>query len=142
VAVAEVFVGEADFFRTEEKSDASGEEFAADEADSGLEAAKRMLQGAAADGGGADHERAIGDGIGDALEFFGVGEKLGCADGGAGFAEGEFVRVDDAELGEAEVAHGASDGADVKGISRGDQDDAEIAELWLSGHGAAPSQVR
>jgi len=120
VAMAEVFVGEADFFGAEEKSDPGGKEFAADKAGAGFESANGMLQGAAADGGGADDESAIGDGVGDGGEFLGVGEKFGGADGGAGFAEGWLVGVDEAELGEAEVAHGAGGGADVEGIARGD----------------------
>ncbi len=41
-----------------------------------------------------------------------------------GFEGGGEV-VDDAEVGEAEVLHGAGGGADVGGIARADEDDGE-----------------
>ena len=79
------------------------------------------MRNAVADGGGADDERAVGDGFGDGGEFFGGDEDRSASDGGASLTEGGFVRLDDAHAEEAEVAHGASGRADVQRIARRDQ---------------------
>jgi hypothetical protein len=98
-----------------------------------FEAFHRMLRFAAAQGCGANDEGAVGDGFGDGFEFFGAGEERHGADGGTGFAEGWIVRVDDAQVEEAEIAHGPGGGADIERVARGNQDDAELGELGCGG---------
>jgi len=93
-----------------------------------------MFELAFADGGGGDDEGAVGDsggegivaarGVHDVLRrycglcFQGRGVELGGFEGGG---EG----VDDAEVGETEVLHGAGGGADVGRVASADEDDGE-----------------
>jgi hypothetical protein len=42
------------------------------------------------------------------------------------FPERDFVGVDDAQIRNPEVSHGASGGADVQRIARGDEDDSNF----------------
>ncbi len=127
--MAEVFIGEAALFRAEQKGDAAPDEALADKGSGLLEALDGVLQFAGADGSGSDDEGAVGDGFGEGLEFLRAGEKRRGSDGGTGFAESYFVGVYNAEVEEAEVAHGAGGGSDVEGIARVDEDDAEAVEL-------------
>ena len=83
------------------------------DAGGGFEGAELMMQFAAACGGGADDESAIGYGFGDGGELFGIGENWGGADGGNCFAVGGIVGIHQAQMGAAEIAHGARGGADV-----------------------------
>lgn len=129
--MAEVFVGEAALFGAEEKGDAAGGEALANQRSGLLEALDGMLHFTVADGCGANDEGAVRDGFGDGGEFFGGGENRGSADGGARFAEGQFVGIHDAEVEEAEVAHGASGCADIERIARVDEDDAEAVGLGV-----------
>ena len=46
-----------------------------------------------------------------------------------------LVWGNDGEPGEAEVGHGACDGADVEGIARGDEDDGDAVALLGSEQG-------
>lgn len=135
MAVAEIFVGEAALFGAEEEGNVAGDEAFADEGRGLLQAFDGMLGFAAAEGGGADDEGAVADGFSKGLEFFGAGEEGRGADGGTGFAESEFVGVDDAEVEEAEIAHGAGGGADVERVARGYEDEVEMVELRWSGQG-------
>ncbi len=50
-------------------------------------------------------------------------ENVAGAHGGTGFLESHLVRVHETKIGEAEIAHGASGGADVQGIARRDEND-------------------
>ena len=83
------------------------------------------MEMARTDRGGADDQGAIGDCVGDALEFFGAGENGGGAHGGTRLLKRGRVGIDDAEMMEAEIAHGARGGADVERVARGDEDDAQ-----------------
>ena len=94
-----------------------------------FEAFDGVLRVAAANGGGADDERAVRDGFGKTVERFGAGEKRRGAYGGACFAKSQLVRIHDRKMEEAKVAHGAGGGADVKRIARVDEDDAQVIEL-------------
>ena len=121
VAVAEIFVGQAGFFGAEEERDAIffracgglARELLQNDAGGGFERAELMMQFAAACGGGADDESAIGYGFGDGGELFGIGENWGGADGGNCFAVGGIVGIHQAQMSAAEIAHGARGGADV-----------------------------
>jgi hypothetical protein len=104
----------------------------ANERRASFEAMDGVLQVTMPDRGGADNERAIGDGFGDGGEFFGAGE-YGCgADGGASAFESDVVGIDDAEMKKSEVAHGSGGSADVKRVAGVDEDDAEAVEFWGS----------
>ena len=94
-----------------------------------LEAANGMLRLAAANGCSADNERAIRDGFGDGFEFLAAGKKWLSANGGTRFAEGQVVGIHDAQMEEAEIAHGPGGSANVEGIARLDEDDAQMVEL-------------
>ena len=81
VAVAEIFVGQAGFFRAEEERDA-GFFFATsalacealqNDAGAGFERAELMMQLAASGGCGADYQGAVGDGFGNGAELLSAG---------------------------------------------------------------------
>ena len=136
VAVAEIFVGQAGFFRAEEERDAicfsACGAFACEAlknyARAGFERAELMMQFAAAGGGGADYERAVGDSFGYCAELLGTGEDWGGTYCGTRFAIRGVVGIYQAQMGAAEIAHGAGGGADIQRIARGYQDDAEIVQ--------------
>ena len=88
-----------------------------------------------ADGGGSDDKRAVRDGFGEGLEFFGAGEKRRGANRGTCLAERQLIRVDHANMEEAEVAHGPGGGTDVKGIARTDEYDAQAVEFGVGRQG-------
>jgi hypothetical protein len=136
MAVAEVFVGEAALFRTKQEGDTACRKALADETRALFKALDRVLQFARADRCGSDDERAVSNSFGDSLELLGMGKKRQCADRGVRFAKGQFVGVHDAEVEESEVAHGAGGRADVEGIARVDEDDAQVVELGWRGQGA------
>jgi len=92
------------------------------------------LEVALADGGGAGDEGAVGDGLGDGRELSGGGEDGGGVDGGAGGFERDGILVDDAEVGEAEVVHGAGDGADVLRVAGADEDDGDAVKFRRGEH--------
>lgn len=92
----------------------------------GFQAVHGMLNLTVAERGGADDERAVGDSFGEGGEFFGLLHDGGGADGGAGFAESEVVGLDDTEVEESEVAHGASGGAEVEWVAGADQNNTEV----------------
>ena len=79
---------------------------------------ERMLQFAMPDGGGADHQRAVGNGVGHALVLLGVGQHLRRADGGARLAKSDLVGIHHPQVEKAEVAHGARRRTDVERIAR------------------------
>ena len=122
VAVAHVFVRQAEFFRSEEQRDRSSRKLPGDELAAELQPPQRMLQRAMTDGGGADHQPAIGHGFGQGRIFPRFFENLVSFDRGAGFAKRDLVGIHQAQFGASEVAHGAGGRADVERIARGDQD--------------------
>ena len=121
VAVAEIFVGQAGFFGAEEERDAIcfcacgafAREALQNDARAGFEGAELMMQFAAAGGGGADYERAIGDSFGYGAELLRAGEDWRGSYCGTRFAIGGVVGIYQAEMRAAEIAHGAGGGADV-----------------------------
>ncbi|HEX2713255.1 MAG TPA: hypothetical protein VHM88_13730 [Candidatus Acidoferrales bacterium] len=129
VAVAEVGVGKAAFFGAEKKGDAAGREAFADEGSGLRQAFHGVLWAATSEGSGAYDESTVGDGFRDGFEFFSASEKGRSSDGGTSFAESKFVGIDDAEVGETEVAHGAAGGANVERVARGNKNDTETVEL-------------
>ena len=84
-----------------------------------------LLWGATGAGGGADDEGTVGNGVGDVGEFSRCLEDRFGVDGGAGFAKGDIVGMDDAEVVESEIGHGSSGRSNVERVAAADQDDAE-----------------
>ncbi len=136
VAMTEVCIGEADFFGAEQKRYTAGSEPFAQTWRRLVETPQRVVELATAGCGGADNEHAIGDGFCDGSEFTGGGEDGRSTDGGASFAERGRVRMDDAEVGESKIGHCTGGSADVEGIARGYEDDAEAIQVSCATHGA------
>lgn len=88
-----------------------------------------MQRVATANGSGTDDEGAVLDGLCESLEFFSASEKRRGAHSGACFPKSQFVGIHDAKMEETEVAHGAGGGANIEGIARVDEDDAQVIEL-------------
>jgi len=126
LAVAQVVIGQADLFRAkEERHFGTGLQMLADDGSRGFEAMELLLWGAARTGGGADDEGTVGNGVGDVGEFSRCLEDRFGVDGGAGFAKGDIVGMDDAEVVESEVGHGSGGCTDVERVAAADQDDSE-----------------
>ena len=123
--------GEAVLFRAEDEGDAAvvAGQLSFQERGEGGEGDDGLLWFAMGEGAGAGDEGAIGEGFGQGGEFAGGGEEVGRADGGFGFTPVGRVGRCDGEMGEAEVGHGAGDGADVERVARGDEDDFEAVAL-------------
>ncbi len=100
-----------------------------------FQALERVLQDAAADGGGSNHERAVGDGFCNGVVLFGLRKQRGSSDGRTRFAKGRVVGVHQAQAKEAKVAHGARRSANVERIARGHEDDAQAVEFYWSTQG-------
>jgi hypothetical protein len=141
VAVAEVFVGEANFFGSEEQSDRAGGKLFANLACPVFQTLERMMELAMSDGGGSHNKGAVSDGIGDGGEFLRVGQDFCRPYGGACGAKCDVIGVDDAQVGKAEIAHGAGCGSQVEGVVGRYQDDAEAVEFEESGHALGSQRV-
>jgi len=100
-----------------------------------LKASDGMLQLAEANGGGSDDEGAVCDGFAERLELFCPGEQRRGADRGTRLAKRQLIRVHHTKMEESEVAHGAGCRADVKGIARADEDDAQAVEFGVGRQG-------
>src|ERR1700691_1583169 len=136
VTVAQVLIGEADLLRPEEKSGfGAGAEMLAEGGGSGFQTLEGFARSATAAVGGADDERAVGDGLGNGGVLFGGGEDGLGVDGGAGFAECDVVGMDHAEVERSEVGHRAGRCSDVERVTAGDEDDAETVQFCGGKHG-------
>ena len=114
---------------SEPNSSATGRrgKFPGDELAAVFQTPQRVFQHAGPDGRGADHQRAIGHGLGDGRIFAGLFQHGVRFHGRASFAEGDGVGIHQTKFGEAEVAHGAGGGPDIERIARRNQDDFERA---------------
>jgi len=88
-----------------------------------------MLQVAMADGGGSDHQRAIGNRLGYSFVLFSSGQHLRGAHGGTRALKCHIIRIHYPEMLKSKVAHRPSSRADVEGIARVHQDDAQTIEF-------------
>ena len=113
MAVAEVFVRKTTLLRTKKQSNTAAGKLLAKKTGCLIETAGRVLQLTLSNGGGSDNECAIGDGFRDGFEFCGLREKRLGADSGTRFAKSQLIRIDNAKVEEAEIAHGASGCADA-----------------------------
>jgi hypothetical protein len=102
----------------------------ANQRSAGFKALNRVLKIAVSDGGGTDNQRAIGNSLGNGLEFLRVGKNVSRgAHGRAGAFKGYVIGIYDAEVKESEVAHGAGGRADVQRIARVDEDDSQTVKF-------------
>jgi len=112
----------------------------ANEARPGLQAPERMLQVTMADRSGSNHQRAIGNRFGNGFEFFGLGQHIRGADGGASILKGHFVGIHHPQMKKSKIAHCPGGRANVQGIARVYQDNAQMIEF--SGNGQARNILR
>ncbi len=115
--MGDFFVGQAELFTAKQQRGARGAQMAAKEPAGALQPVERLVRGAVSQSRGTHHERTIGHGFCDAREHAGRSQQVLRADAGDGLAEGDFIRVDEPQVEESEVRHGAGGGADVQGIS-------------------------
>lgn len=101
----------------------------ANDGGSRLQTLKGMLQVAMADGGGPDDERAIGNRFCQRFVLFSAGQD-GCgAHGGTSALKCDIVGIHHAQMVKPEIAHCPGGRADVEGIARVHQDDAQMIEF-------------
>jgi hypothetical protein len=129
MAVAEVRIRKAALLRTEKKGNATVGKVFADEGSGLLKTADRVLQLTLPNSCGSNNEVAILDGFSESLELLGTHEQRRGADGGTRFSKGQLVGVHHTKMEEAEIAHGAGGRADVEGIPRFDENDAQVIEF-------------
>ena len=135
MAVAEVFVRKTTLLRTKKQSNTAAGKLLAKKTGCLIETAGRVLQLTLSNGGGSDNECAIGDGFRDGFEFCGLREKRLGADSGTRFAKSQLIRIDNAKVEEAEIAHGASGCADVERIARSHKNDTQAVGISVGEHG-------
>ena len=97
---------------------------------------ERVLQLSMADGGGADDQRTVRNGLGDGCEDLCIGQDGGGSDGRASLAKGKVVWLHQAQISEAKIAHGTRRGPDVQRVSRRYQNDAKTIGIDGAGHEA------
>ncbi len=90
-----------------------------------VEMAHWLLQSTIAHSSRSHNQGAVGNGLGHGFEFFGAVEQIGGADGGFGFAKSFGKWIHESQPMRAEIAHGASGGANVQRIARAHQHDYE-----------------
>lgn len=130
MAMGEVVGGEATLFRAEDERDAAAAfELTVDRRGEMGQRDDLLLGFAAGEGCGADHERAVGDGLLQGCGFAGLGEELRRPDGGFGLTPVRLMRRHDGQAAQAEVSHGAGGRSYIEGIARRDEDDADAVEL-------------
>ena len=130
--MTEIGIGKSALLRTEQQSHTAAVRVAqmfAHHQRAGFQRAKRMLQFTMTPSGGPNDKSAIGDCAGDCPMLLRVGEKFRRAYGGTRFAKRQVIRIDHAQIAEAEIAHGASGSANVERIARGHQDHAQAVEF-------------
>ena len=128
----EVFAGEAAFFGTEDEGDtALVGEFGLDEWREVWQRNDWLFGFAVSKCPSAEDKGAIGDGFAEGIGFAGGLEQVFGADGGLSFAPVWLVGVNDSEMGEAEVGHGASGRSNIERVARRDEDDGEPGEMGL-----------
>ncbi len=129
VTVAEILVGEAALFRTEQQGDAARAQLVADKAGARRQSSQRLFRLPVTARGGADDECAVGHRLRDTVECFGASQQPGCAYRRPRLAERQFVRLHQAQVTESEIAHGSGGRADVQRIARGYQHYAQAVEF-------------
>ena len=131
----QVFSREAVLFRAEDEGDAATAGELLQHEIGQIGKGYHWLFGlAVGEGSGAEHEGAVGDGLGEGGSLGCCGEQVGGADGGAGFTPVRGVGCDDGKAREAKVGHSSGDCSYVEGVARGDENDVEavvVGELGV-----------
>src|SRR4029077_6116051 len=78
-------------------------------------------------------ERAIGNGFRYGLEFLGIDQYIRGSYGRTRILKRHIVRIYYSQMEKSEVAHGPSSRADVEGIARVHQDNAQVVEFSRNG---------
>jgi hypothetical protein len=94
-----------------------------------FQAMKRMSQVAIPHCRSSNHQRAVGNRFGYGFEFFGARQYVGCAHGGASAFKSHIVGIHYTQMLKSEIAHRPRGCADVEGIARVHQDDAQTIEF-------------
>jgi len=100
-----------------------------------FQTSERLLQFPVAGSGCSHDERAVGHGFGHALELFRAREKRRGSHSGTRFAKRHFVGIHHAQAEKAEIAHDASNRADVERVASAHEDDAQAVEFGWSKQG-------
>jgi len=135
MAVAEVFVRKTTLLRTKKQSNTAAGELLAKKTGSLIQAADGVLQLTLSNGSSSDNECAIDDRFRDGFEFRSLRKQRRCTDGGTRLAKSQLIRVDNAKMEEAEIAHGASGCADVERIARSHKNDTQAVGISVGEHG-------
>lgn len=129
IAVTQVSVGQADFFRTEEQRDAARPQSFSDQPRSLLQPFDSLLRFPVAYSARSDNQRTVGNRFAQAGVFFRLRNDCRGSDSGARLAEGLVIRVDQPQMEEAEIAQRPGSGPDVEGIARVHQYHAQTIEF-------------
>jgi len=129
MTMAEVLIGQANFFRAEEQGDAAGAQPLADQSCAGFERPDGLLEYAPADRGCADNEGAVGNGFRQAGEFARARQNGRGANRGTRLTKCRFERIHKTQIEKSKIAHGASGRADIERVARGDEHNAETVEF-------------
>ena len=133
--MAEVFVRKTTHLTTKKQSNTAAGELLAKKAGSLIQAADGVLQLTLSNGSSSDNECAIDDRFRDGFEFRSLRKQRRCTNSGTRLAKSQLIRVDNAKMEEAEIAHGASRCADVERIARSDKNDTQAVGVSVGNHG-------
>ena len=92
-----------------------------------------MVQFAISNRGGAHHQSAIRNRCGQSVILLRITHHFGRAHRRNRFAKGYFVRIDNPQLREPKVAQRTGGSADIEGVTRGYQNDAQVFEIAWRG---------
>jgi len=133
VAETHILIRETEFFGAEHERRAAGMNADAHHARFG--ALERLLGDAALAGGRADYERAVRHRFGHSGENARGLQNVRASDGGDSFAERHIVRIDEAEIIEAEIGDCTRGRPYIQGVTSGDENDCKLRSdtKWLHG---------
>src|SRR5215472_7100983 len=121
--MAEIAVGEPDFFRAKEQGDSAG--LRVDDGRSFFRPPQRMLDFATAHGRRSHNKSAVSYGVSDVRELLGVRYHPGSAHRGARFPKCNIIRIHDSQAWEPKIAHRPSRRTDIQRIAWAYQHDAQ-----------------
>lgn len=101
----------------------------ANEIGAGYNGVDALSQLSSSAGRGANHQRTIRHGVGDAFVFLCARQQARRTHRRARFAKSYVVRLHYSEMLKSEVGHDAGGRTDVERVARGDQHDAQVIEF-------------
>src|SRR5260370_39121818 len=126
MAIAEIVVRQPEFFGSEEQGNRRRREMLANQAAAVFNRPQWMLQFTMPERCGAHYQSAVGNRVGECLEFLGVPKNFLSVHGGTRFLIGNIVWIDESQVLEAEVGHGSRGRADVQRVSAANQNRSPI----------------